>query len=75
MDDIFGRPVTRRRQSGAKIGGKMPTPWDSGSALSSYNSALGAVQDLVSFGSKYCDNTGAFIDEIAIANNIAKCTK
>ena len=72
MDDIFGRPVTRRRQSGAKIGGKMPTPWDSGSALSSYNSALGAVQDL-SFGSKYCDNTGAFIDEIAIANNIAKC--
>ena len=74
LDDIFGRPVTRKRLPGAaaNAGGKMPTPWDAGNTLSSFNSAIEAVQEL-SFGSKYRDNTGAFIDEIAIANNIAKC--
>lgn len=71
LDDIFGRPVTRKRLSNSNVGGKMPTPWDSNSAETSFNSALEAVQEL-SFGSKYCDNTGVFIDEIAIANNIAR---
>lgn len=84
MDDIFGRPVTRKRfmvsddvgPSVAAAGGKLPTPWEwesnNNSNISSFNSALEAVQDL-SFGSKYCDNSNSFIDEIAIANNIARC--
>jgi len=70
MDDIFGRPLTRRRL--APTSGKMPTPWDSNESVSSFNSALDAVQEL-SFGSGLHEKMGGFIDDIEIANNIAKC--
>eukprot|EP00979_Chaetoceros_neogracilis_P008673 scaffold1922_cov291-Chaetoceros_neogracile.AAC.16 len=69
MDDIFGRPLTRRRL--APIGGKMPTPWDSNVSVASFNSALDSVQEL-SFGSGLHEKSGGFIDDIEIANNIAK---
>jgi len=69
LDDIFGRPLTRRLMS-ESTGKKMPTPWESSGAVSAFISALDAVQEL-SFGSKLNDNMG-YIDDIQIANNIAK---
>ena len=86
MDDIFGRPLTRRKLSLASasklalasswtngkmtIGTSTSTAKTTNAAVASFNSALDAVQEL-SFGSGLHDKRGGFIDDIEIANNIA----
>jgi len=85
MDDIFGRPLTRRKLSSVlasasalgwtngkmTVGTSTSTAHATNTAVASFNSALDAVQEL-SFGSGLHDKMGGFIDDIEIANNIAK---
>jgi len=76
LDDIFGRPLTRQMIPNGSNGGNgktMMTPWESSrSAVSSFNSALDAVQEF-SFKLNTLDGNMESIDDIQIANNIAKC--
>lgn len=66
-DDIFDRPVLRRRKpkDGNEVG-----PWDNLASVTVFSSALQAVQQL-SFGSRRVRHVG-LIDDVLIANNIAK---
>jgi hypothetical protein len=72
LDDIFGRPLTRSKLQHDK-NEKKRTPWENpdGEIYVSFNSALDAVKEL-SYGSKIFSNNGD-IDDIKIANDIAKC--
>lgn len=67
LDDIFNRPILRTR---AAQKGIQHTPWENRSSVAIFPSALHAVQQL-SFGSTKVLHVDA-IDEIVIANNIAK---
>lgn len=72
LDDIFGRPLTRSKLQHDK-NEKKRTPWENpdGEIYVSFNSALDAVKEL-SYGSKIFSHNGD-IDDIKIANDIAKC--
>jgi hypothetical protein len=66
-DDIFSRPILRRRKP---KNGNIEAPWDNQARVSAFPSALQAVQQL-SFGSVKVRHL-SFIDDVLIANNIAK---
>lgn len=66
-EDIFDRPILRRRKP---KDGNNEAPWDNQAYVSVFPSALQAVQQL-SFGSLKVRHVGG-IDDILIANNIAK---
>lgn len=66
-DDIFDRPILRSR---APKKGTEKAPWNNSSSISPFPNALLAVQQM-SFGSTKVRHLGA-IDDILIANNIAK---
>jgi hypothetical protein len=72
LDDIFGRPLTRSNLKQDKTG-KKQMPWDNvdGEMSMSFHSALDAMKEL-SYGSKIFSHSGD-IDDIKIANDIAKC--
>ena len=66
-DDIFDRPILRSR---APKKGTEKATWNNASSISPFPNALLAVQQM-SFGSTKVRHLGA-IDDILIANNIAK---
>ena len=66
-DDIFDRPILRSR---APKKGTDKAPWDNSSSVSPFPTALLAAQQM-SYGSTKVRHLGA-IDDILIANNIAK---
>lgn len=66
-EDIFDRPILRRRKP---KDGNTEAPWDNQASVSVFPSAIQAVQQL-SFGSLKVRHVGG-IDDILIANNIAK---
>eukprot|EP00526_Cylindrotheca_closterium_P004682 CAMPEP_0113628566 /NCGR_PEP_ID=MMETSP0017_2-20120614/14803_1 /TAXON_ID=2856 /ORGANISM="Cylindrotheca closterium" /LENGTH=787 /DNA_ID=CAMNT_0000538879 /DNA_START=103 /DNA_END=2462 /DNA_ORIENTATION=- /assembly_acc=CAM_ASM_000147 len=66
--EIFDRSILRRRKP---KDGNTAEPWDNTASVSTFSSALQAVQQL-SFGSAKVRHVDG-IDDVMIANNLAKC--
>ncbi|CAJ1950610.1 unnamed protein product [Cylindrotheca closterium] len=66
--EIFDRSILRRRKP---RDGNTAAPWDNAASVATFSSALQAVQQL-SFGSSKVRHVDG-IDDVMIANNLAKC--